>query len=132
MKVKMNGIESKPKRLIGGSPQGTILGQLFYIGASDDAAEGIPEEDKLKQIDDLEIIELISIAGVLVDYDFYEHVASDVGVGQKFLPANTFEMQNTINDLAEWTEMNKMKLNYLTADIPGNSEIPAAQPPMVN
>ena len=91
--------------------QGTILGQLFYIGASDDAAEEIPEEDKLKYIDDLEIIELISIAGMLVDYDFYEHVASDVGVGQKFLPTNTFEMQNTVNNLAEWTETNKMKLN---------------------
>jgi len=111
MRVKMNGVESHQKHLIGGSPQGTILGQLFYIGASDDAAIEIKEEDKLKYIDDLEIFELISISGALIDYDFTQHVASDVGINQKFLPASTYGMQNSLNNLATWTESNKMALN---------------------
>ena len=111
MKVKMNGVESQQKSLIGGSPQGTILGQLMYVGASDDAASEIPEEDKLKYIDDLEILELVSISGVLIDYDFHQHVASDVGIDQQFLPASSFRMQNSLNNLASWTELNKMKIN---------------------
>ena len=111
MKVTMNGAESEQKSLIGGSPQGTLLGQLFYIGASDDAANEIEEENKLKYIDDLEILELISISGALIEYDFSKHVASDIGINQQFLPTSTFKMQDTINNLATWTEENKMALN---------------------
>ena len=46
MKVKLNGEESEVKSVIGGSHQGTLLGQLLYIGGSDDAASEISDEDK--------------------------------------------------------------------------------------
>ena len=61
--MKLNGEESEVKSLIGGSHQGTLLGQLLYIGGSDDAASEISDEDKYKYIDDLKIIELVSPAG---------------------------------------------------------------------
>ena len=80
MKVKMNGLESEVKDLVGGSPQGTLIGQLLYCGSSDDAASEIPEEDKFKYIDDLEVLELVCLAGVLLDYDFFKHDALDVGI----------------------------------------------------
>ena len=111
MKVKMNGIESEIKDLVGGSPQGTLLGQLLYIGSSDDAASEISEDDKFKYVDDLEIIELLSLAGALLDYDFYQHVASDVGIDQQFLPPSAFEMQDSLENLSSWTRENKMQLN---------------------
>ena len=111
MKVKLNGEESEVRSLIGGSPQGTLIGQLLYIGGSDDAASEISDEDKFKYIDDLEIIELVSLAGALSEYDFQNHVASDVGENQKFLSPESFKMQNTLNTLSKWTEDNKMQLN---------------------
>ena len=49
----MNNQNSEILDLGGGGPQGSIIGQLLYIIASDDAAEDIPEEDKFKYIDDL-------------------------------------------------------------------------------
>ena len=61
MKVKLNGEESESHGLIGGSPQGTLIGQMLYIGGSDDAASEINNEDKFKYVDDLEIIELVSL-----------------------------------------------------------------------
>ena len=111
MKVKMNGEESVLKALIGGSPQGTLLGQLLYIGGSDDAAEEISDENKFKYVDDLELIELVSLAGALSEYDFSQHIASDVGTHQQFLAPSTYTMQTTLNNLTQWTEENKMKIN---------------------
>ena len=111
MKVKMNGEESEVHSLIGGSPQGTLIGQLLYIGGSDDAASEVSNEDKFKYIDDLEIIELVSLAGVLIEYDFRSHVPSDVGTNQKFLPSESFKMQETLNNLSKWTKENKMQIN---------------------
>ena len=48
MQVKMNNQTSSSYDLIGGSPQGSLFGQLLYIIGSDDAAEQVPEENKFK------------------------------------------------------------------------------------
>ena len=51
------------------------------------------------------------LAGVLQDYDFFQHVASDVGIYKKILAPTTFKMQNTLDTLATWTAENKMQIN---------------------
>ena len=66
MLVKMNGQASESFDLIGGGPQGSLVGQLLYIIASDDVAEDIPEEDKFKYIDDLSALEAVNIEEKLV------------------------------------------------------------------
>ena len=69
--------------------------------ASDDAASEIPDEDKFKYIDDLEILELVCLAGALLDYDFCQHVASDVGIDKRLLASTTFRMQKTLDNLSK-------------------------------
>ena len=69
MEVKINKHTSTIHDLIGGGPQGSLIGQLLYIIASDDAAEEIPEEDKFKYVDDLSALEKVNVAGILVNYD---------------------------------------------------------------
>ena len=51
------------------------------------------------------------IGGLLKQYDFKSHVASDVGINQLFLPPSSYNTQHTLNNIYEWTESNKMKLN---------------------
>ena len=75
MKVKFNGELSEFLALIGGGPQGTLLGQLEYLVQSNDNADNIPPEDRFKYIDDLSILLLICLTGLLTDYDFTKHVA---------------------------------------------------------
>ena len=77
--------------LIGGGPQGSLIGQLLYIIASDDAAEEIPEEDKFKYVDDLSALEKVNVAGILVNYDVIKLVPSDVAVGELCLPSTTLK-----------------------------------------
>ena len=61
--------------------QGTLIGQLEYL------------------------------SGLLVEYDFYEHVASDIGSDQKFLPPSSYCTQDNLNSISDWTDENLMQLN---------------------
>ena len=58
MKVKFNGEMSDFLALIGGGPQGTLLGGLEYLAQSNDNADVVPPEDRFKYIDDLSILQL--------------------------------------------------------------------------
>ena len=111
MKVKFNGEMSEFMALIGGGPQGTLLGQIEYLVQSNDNADSIPPEDRFKYIDDLSVLQLICMSGLLMDYDFLQHVASDVGIEDKFLPPTSYGTQETLNQLSLWTSDNLMKLN---------------------
>ena len=111
MEVKINKCTFKPHDLIGGGPQGSLIGQLLYIIASDDVAEDIPEEDKFKYIDDLSALEAVQVKDKLKQYDVHQHVPSDVPTGQMFLPSATFRTQKDIEGISQWTTQNKMILN---------------------
>ena len=111
MKVKFNGESSEIMSLVGGGPQGTLIGGLEYIVQSNDNADIVPPDDRFKFIDDLSILQLILLSGLVMDYNFHEHVASDVGMGQKFLPPDAYKTQEQLNFIANWTHGNKMKLN---------------------
>ena len=111
MKVKFNNEMSEFLSLIGGGPQGTLLGGIEYLVQSNENADNFKPEDRFKYIDDLSVLQLVCLAGLLTDYNFQQHVASDVGVDQRFLPAEHYAIQNNLNSVAKWTEDNLMRLN---------------------
>ena len=111
MKVKFNGEESDVLPLIGGGPQGTLLGQIMYLVQSNDNADMVDPDDRFKYIDDLSILHIVSLAGLLSSYNFRSHVASDIGVDQLYLPASNFQTQTHLDAIAEWTANNLMKIN---------------------
>ena len=98
---------------MGGSPQGSFLGQLAYTTGSYDNTEqlNIEEEDKFQYIDDLDLLELIILTDVLIQYDFRAHVASDIAIGQRFLPPSSTKTQTFHDGIALWTQQNMMKFN---------------------
>ena len=116
MKVKFNGEVSDFLALIGGGPQGTLLGGLEYLAQSNDNADVVPPEDRFKYIDDLSILQLICFSGLLTDYNFYQHVASDVGIDEQYLPASSLSTQDNLNSISDWTTANMMKLNIAKCD----------------
>ena len=83
MIVRFQGVQADPKDLIGGGPQGTLLGGLQYIITSDDCStKKVKKEDRFKFFDDLHIFEFITLALKLIDYDVRQHVPSDITVNQ--------------------------------------------------
>ena len=90
MRVKFNNEVSEFLDLIGGGPQGTLIGGIEYLVQSNDNADIVAAEDRFKYIDDLSVLQLVLLSGLLTDYNFHQHVASDIGIDQKYLPASTF------------------------------------------
>ena len=111
MKVRFNGQESEMLSLIGGGPQGTLLGLVEYLVQSNDNADCVSAEDRFKYIDDLSVLEVIYLSGLLTDYDFSEHVASDIGIDQQYLPPTNYKMQAHLDSIAGWTDHNLMQVN---------------------
>ena len=113
MRLKYNGKEAGPWELVGGSPQGSYLGMLSYNTGSYDNTEllDIDDEDKFQYIDDLDLLELLILTDVLIEYDFRAHVASDIGIGQRFLPPSATKTQSYNEGISLWTQQNLMKLN---------------------
>ena len=102
MIVRFQGAEAEPKDLIGGGPQGTLLGSLQYVITSDDCSiKMVKKEDRFKFFDDLHNFEFIILTLKLKNYDVRTHVPSDIGVDEKFLPTCTFAMQEKLIDIKE-------------------------------
>ena len=113
MQVKFNGELSEFLELIGGGPQGTLLGQIEYLVQSNDNADIVSPDDRFKYIDDLSVLQLLCLSGLLIDYDFHQHVPSDVGVDDQFLPAEHYQLQDSLNHISNWTGLLKESLYIL-------------------
>ena len=111
MQVKFNGEVSRTVTLIGGGPQGTLTGGLEYLVQSNDNASTVKPEDRYKYVDDLSVLQLVLLSGLLVDYNVRQHVASDIGTDMKFLPPEKYSMQGHLDYISSWTDDNLMKLN---------------------
>ena len=112
MFVKFNGETSSVFPLKGGGPQGDLMGILEYLSQTNNNTDFIPSDDKFKFIDDLSFLEIIYlISQGLSIYDFQSHVASDIATEAQFLPSENTASQSYLNQIANWTELSKMKLN---------------------
>ena len=111
MRVKFNDVLSDVYQLIGGGPQGTLLGGIEYLVQSNNNADCVDEEERFKYVDDLSILEVLCLTGFLVEYDTWQHVPSDIGTEQMFLPPEASNTQNNLNEIARWTDENMMFIN---------------------
>ena len=111
MTVKFNDKSSGIYDLPGGGPQGTLIGGIEYSVQSNDNADFLEHDEKFKYVDDMSILEFICLSGLLVQYDVFSHVPSDVGVDQQFIPSSSYATQSYLDNICKWTAENLMKLN---------------------
>ena len=111
MRVKWRGRVSSLRNLVGGSGQGTGCGGVQYIVGSSDVARDVDSDMKYRYFDDLEILELVMVSGLLVDYNFWNHVASDIGIDQNYLESSEYKMQSVLDNISDWSVHNKVLLN---------------------
>ena len=111
MQVRYNGAYSSTYRLPGGGPQGTLVGLIEYFVQSNDNADCVDEDMRFKYVDDLTVLELVMLGSWLSEYNFKNHVASDIGIDEKFVSASNLQTQDTLNNIANWTDQNLMQLN---------------------
>ena len=112
MKVKWKNQLSSSRDLPGGGPQGSSIGLIEYDSQSNDNTDFLSPEDKYKFVDDLSTLELINLIMVgLSSYNFKNHVASDIGIDQLYLPCDNIKSQTYMDNISEWTQQKQMSLN---------------------
>ena len=112
MRVKFNGELTGEYGLVGGGPQGTLLGLIEYQVQSNDAADCIKNEDRFKYIDDLSILEKINLLCIgISSFNLKESVASDMVESGIFVSPDNLKTQEYLNKIAEWTTNMQMLLN---------------------
>ena len=111
MTVKFGGSHSSIYSLPGGGPQGSLLGGIEYLVNSNDNADFVEDDEKFKYVDDLSVLEFVCLAGLLCEYNFRLHVASDIAIDSYFLPAQNIKMQEYLDRISSWTQDNLMVLN---------------------
>ena len=57
-------------------------------------------------MDDLTVLVLVMMGGLLTEYNFKQHVASDIGIDELYIPANSLKTQGNLNNISEWTDVN--------------------------
>ena len=101
IRVKSQKKLSSVRDLPGGGPQGCNLGLLEYDSQTNENTDFLPEEDKFKFVDDLSILEVINLITIgLAGYNFKQHVASDIGIGQLFIPSENLKSQSHMNEIS--------------------------------
>ena len=111
MQVRYNDSYSRTHSLPGGGPQGSLVGLIEYFVQSNDNADCVDPDKRFKYVDDLSILELLLLAGLVSEYNFKQQVASDIGIEELFVDPDNTKTQDHLNRIAEWTDQNKMKLN---------------------
>ena len=112
MRVKWKGHISSLRNLNGGGPQGGTLGIEEYLSQSNDNSDFLNQDEKFKFIDDLSMVELINLISVgIASYNFKAHVASDIGIDNKYLPVENIKSQQFIHSIEQWTGQKQMKLH---------------------
>ena len=79
MSVKWHGVQSIPRKINGGGPQGATLGILEYLSQSNNNADLVNENDRFKFVDDLTVLEIVDLLSVgLTSYNVRQHVPSNI------------------------------------------------------
>ena len=92
--------------------QVAYFGNLEYLAQSNENANSVPEDSRFKFVDDLTILEKISLLLVgMTTYNVKNHIPNDIIDTNLFIPKEDLETQKYINDIQEWTTKQKMELN---------------------
>ena len=112
MIVKWHEKFSSERPLLGGGPQGATLGIIEYTSQCNNNADFVESDERYKFVDDLSIIEVINLITIgITSYNFKQHIASDIGVNQVFIPKDNLKSQKYLENIEKWTIDQKMKLN---------------------
>ena len=103
MQVRYNDSYSGTYSLPGGGPQGSLVGLIEYFVQSND---NVDPDLRFKYVDDLSVL-----AGLVSEFNFKKQVASHIGIDELYVAGENLTTQETLNNIAEWTDINKMKLN---------------------
>ena len=112
MTVKWHGVQSVPRKIKGGGPQGATLGILEYMSQSNNSSDCVDSADRFKFVDDLTILEIVNLLTIgLSSYNIKKHVPSDIATHGQFIACEDLKSQDWLNQINNWTNRQQMIIN---------------------
>ena len=112
MTVKWHTLQSVPRKIKGGGPQGATLGILEYISQSNNSSDCVDSGDRFKFVDDLTILEIVNLLTIgLSSYNIKKHVPSDIATHGQFIASEDLKSQDWLNQINNWTNRQQMIIN---------------------
>lgn len=112
MQVKFHGTTSEPRHQPGSGAQGASLGNWEFLSQTNNNADSVPQEDRFKYVDDLSILEIISLLNIgLSSHNFKNQVADDIPIHGQFIDKSNLLTQQYLNEINKWTVNQKMIIN---------------------
>ena len=85
---------------------------LEFLSQSNDNSNCVSESEKFKFLDDLSILEIINLLTIgLTSFNLKGQVVSDIPQHNQFIPPENLQSQNWLNQINDWTQNKKMKVN---------------------
>ena len=110
--VKWRGFNSSPKRINGRGPQRATLGILEYLSQSNSSADCVGQDERYKFVDDLSVLGIVNLLAVgLCSLNMKYQVPSDMIEDNQFIPPESLQSQEYLDQINSWTQGQKIKIN---------------------
>ena len=110
MVLKWHGKLSSEKKLPASAAQGSTLGILLYLSASNNNTDNVPVEDRFQYVDDASILEVIDLKNIgLASHNSKVKVSSEILENSQFIPSENLKTQKYVEEVNDWTEENNAK-----------------------
>ena len=140
--VSYKGARSESKEMPGGGPQGTLLGMFLFlilINGAGFSAQNRELGSKITQatnkrkeienkhwkyVDDLTVAEALELKSALIEDDdeTLEKPLTYHNRTNQILPNATSQVQNQLNELEEYAQINEMKINKTKTKVGSESD----------
>ena len=110
--IKWRGINSSPRIVNGGGPQGPTLGILEYLSQSNNSADCVGPDERYKFVDDLTVLEIVNLLKIgISSFNIKNQVPNDIPQHNQYTPPENLMSQKYIDSISKWTTDQKMKIN---------------------
>ena len=72
-----------------------------------DVHKVILDQSKEEYLDDLSLLQFLLPSGLVKEYDFSQHVASDIGTDQVYLLPDAIHTQDNLDSISHWINDNE-------------------------
>ena len=87
MILRWHGKFSSEMKLPASAPQGSTIGILEYLSATNNNTDNVPVEDRFKYVDDASILEVVDLQNVgLASHNIKVQVSSEIPEHNQFIP----------------------------------------------
>ena len=109
IRIKWHNKISKPRQMPGSGAMGSTIGNMEFDSQTNNNADCVPEENSLKFVDDLSVLEIINLLNIgLASHNMKHQIPNDIPSHGQVIPSHNLRSQKYIEEINIWTQNQEM------------------------